>query len=124
MIIQSQRTRLINGITTRDIACTIAQADAFEAKQILEAASLECGDIIVDEAIAKVSIVGSGMIGQPGIASKMFQALAVAGINIQMITTSEIRVSCLVPQAQGVIALQTIHQAFELGGQQTIAVPG
>ncbi len=124
MIIQSQRTRLINGVTTRDIACTIAQADADDAKNILEAAHLECGDIIVDEAIAKVSIVGSGMIGQPGIASKMFQALASAGINIQMITTSEIRVSCLVPQEQGVIALQTIHQAFELAGQQTIAVPG
>jgi aspartate kinase len=124
MIIQSQRTRLINGITTRDIACTIAQADAYEAKQILETAHLECGDIIVNEAIAKVSIVGSGMIGQPGIASKMFQALASAGINIQMITTSEIRVSCLVPQEQGVIALQTIHQAFELAGQETIAVPG
>ncbi len=124
MIIQSQRTRLINGVTTRDIACTIAQADAYDAKNILEAAHLECGDIVVDEAIAKVSIVGSGMIGQPGIASKMFQALASAGINIQMITTSEIRVSCLVPQEQGVIALQTIHQAFELAGQQTIAVPG
>ncbi len=124
MIIQSQRTRLIKGVTTRDIACTIAQADAYEAKQILEAAYLECGDIIVDEAIAKVSIVGSGMINQPGIASKMFQALASAGINIQMITTSEIRVSCLVPQEQGVVALQTIHQAFELAGQQAIAVPG
>jgi aspartate kinase len=124
MIIQSQRTRLINGVTTRDIACTIAQADADDAQKILEAARLDCGDIGVDEAIAKVSIVGSGMIGQPGIASKMFQALASAGINIQMITTSEIRVSCVVPQAQGVAALQTIHQAFGLAGQQTISVPG
>ncbi len=124
MIIQSQRTRLINGVTTRDIACTIAQADAEDAKKILEAAHLDCGEISVDEAIAKVSIVGSGMIGQPGIASKMFQALASAGINIQMITTSEIRVSCVVPQTQGVAALQKIHQAFELAGQQTISVPG
>jgi aspartate kinase len=124
MIIQSQRTRLIAGQTTRDIACTIAQADAHDAKKILEAADLDCGQIIVDEAIAKVSIVGSGMIGQPGIASKMFRSLAKAGINIQMITTSEIRVSCVVPQEQGVAALQTIHQAFELAGHQTIAVPG
>jgi aspartate kinase len=124
MIIQSQRTRLIQGVTTRDIACTIAQVDANDAKNILEAAHLGCGDIIVDEAIAKVSIVGSGMIGQPGIASKMFQSLAGAGINIQMITTSEIRVSCVVPQAQGVAALQHIHQAFELAGHQTISVPG
>jgi aspartate kinase len=124
MIIQSQRTRLINGVTTRDIACTIAQADAADAKSILEAAHLGYGDIIVDEAIAKVSIVGSGMIGQPGIASKMFQSLAGAGINIQMITTSEIRVSCVVKQDQGVLALQTIHEAFELAGLQTIAVPG
>ncbi len=124
MIIQSQRTRLINGVTTRDIACTIAQADAEEAKNILVTAHLECDDIVVDRVIAKVSIVGSGMIGQPGIASKMFQALAGAGINIQMITTSEIRVSCVVPQEQGVLALQTIHQAFGLAGEQTIAVPG
>ncbi len=124
MIIQSQRTRLINGVTTRDIACTIAQADAVDAQNILVAARLECDDIVVDSAIAKVSIVGSGMIGQPGIASKMFQALAAAGINIQMITTSEIRVSCVVPQEQGVLALQTIHQAFGLAGAQTIAVPG
>ncbi|MGB3206909.1 MAG: aspartate kinase, partial [Crinalium sp.] len=125
MIIQSQRCRVINGVPTRDIACTVAQADAQDAQIALQQAAPElgCGDILVDPEIAKVSIVGSGMVGQPGIAAKMFAALAQKQINIQMITTSEIKVSCVVAQEQGVTALQTIHQAFELAGSQKIEVP-
>ncbi|HEY9695409.1 MAG TPA: aspartate kinase [Oculatellaceae cyanobacterium] len=125
MIIQSQRCRVINGVPTRDIACTVAQADAEDARLALQQATPElgCGDILVDPEIAKVSIVGSGMVGQPGVAAKMFAALAQQKINIQMITTSEIKVSCVVAQEQGVTALQTIHQAFELAGSQKIEVP-
>ncbi len=125
MIIQSQRCRVINGVPTRDIACTVAQADAEDAQIALQQATPElgCGEILVDPEIAKVSIVGSGMVGQPGIAAKMFAALAQKQINIQMITTSEIKVSCVVAQEQGITALQTIHQAFELAGSQKIEVP-
>ncbi len=125
MIIQSQRCRVINGVPTRDIACTVAQADAEDAQIALQQATPElgCGEILVDPEIAKVSIVGSGMVGQPGVAAKMFAALAQQKINIQMITTSEIKVSCVVVQEQGVTALQTIHQAFELAGSQKIEVP-
>ncbi|HEY9814048.1 MAG TPA: ACT domain-containing protein, partial [Candidatus Sericytochromatia bacterium] len=125
MIIQSQRCRVINGVPTRDIACTVAQADAEDARLALQQATPElgCGEILVDPEIAKVSIVGSGMVGQPGVAAKMFAALAQQKINIQMITTSEIKVSCVVAQEQGVTALQTIHQAFELAGSQKIEVP-
>ncbi|AFZ12007.1 aspartate kinase [Crinalium epipsammum PCC 9333] len=125
MIIQSQRCRVINGVPTRDIACTVAQADAEDAQIALQQATPElgCGEILVDPEIAKVSIVGSGMVGQPGVAAKMFAALAQQKINIQMITTSEIKVSCVVAQEQGVTALQTIHQAFELAGSQKIEVP-
>ncbi|MBD1934965.1 MULTISPECIES: aspartate kinase [Cyanophyceae] len=125
MIIQSQRCRVINGIATRDIAFTVAQADAQEAQKALLsiAPSLGCGEVAVDTAIAKVSIVGSGMVGQPGIAAKMFESLSQHQINIQMITTSEIKISCVVAQDQGVLALQAIHTAFGLAGTQKIQVP-
>lgn len=125
MIIQSQRCRIINGLPSRDIAFTLAQMDAEAAKTTLEqaAADLGWGEVVVDNAIAKVSIVGAGMVGQPGVAAKMFAALAQQQINIQMIATSEIKISCVVPQEQGVAALQAIHAAFDLSDSQTIQVP-
>ncbi|MGC1244880.1 MAG: aspartate kinase [Spirulinaceae cyanobacterium] len=106
MIIQSQRCRIINGVPCRDIACTVAQPDAQAAQKTLQAVAkeLQCGEISVDTKIAKVSIVGSGMVGQPGVAAKMFAALAKEKINIQMITTSEIKISCVVDEEQGAIA--------------------
>ncbi|MBD2329126.1 aspartate kinase [Alkalinema sp. FACHB-956] len=125
MIIQSQRCRVVGDVMTRDIAFTVAQMDAEAAKQVLEQAQadLGCGEIVVDSAIAKVSIVGSGMVGQPGIAAKMFDALHHEGINIQMIATSEIKVSCVVAESEGVKALQAVHSAFELAGSQKVYVP-
>jgi aspartate kinase len=116
MIIQSQRCRSINEIMTRDIAFTVAQMDAMEARRILKTvqADMEFGDVVVDEAIAKVSIVGSGMVDHPGTAAKMFDALFHHGINIQMIATSEIKVSCIVTEKDAIEALRAIHEAFEL----------
>jgi aspartate kinase len=116
-IIQSQRTRIINGIATRDIACTVAQADAADAKRVMEATAtrLGCGEVVVDESISKVSIVGAGMVSHPGVAAQMFNSLAAAGINIQMISTSEIKISCVVARDRGIDALKTVHQAFGLG---------
>jgi aspartate kinase len=124
-IIQSQRCRVVDGVPKRDIVCTVAQMDAAAAKQILERAAQEYGwgEVMVDTAIAKVSIVGAGMVGQPGVAAKMFAALAQQQINIQMIATSEIKISCVVAQEQGVAALQAIHAAFGLGGSGTIQMP-
>ncbi|OKH22861.1 aspartate kinase [Chroogloeocystis siderophila] len=125
MIIQSQRCRVIDGIPKRDIAFTVAQIDAEEARQVLEAAASKFGwgEVVVDSAIAKVSVVGAGMVGQPGVAARMFEALAQHQINIQMITTSEIKISCVVAQEQGTTALKAIHAAFELGSNQQIEVP-
>jgi aspartate kinase len=131
-IVQSQRTRSIGGVITRDIAFTVAQSeigkgprDASEAQKILEAArgELGYGEVVLNESIAKISIVGSGMVGQPGIASRMFKSLAEADINIHTIATSEIRVSCVVDRDKGVEALQVVHQAFDLGGDRTLTVP-
>jgi aspartate kinase len=125
MIIQSQRCRIVNGVPHRDIAFTVARMDAENAQQKLKQAAQEFGwgEVILDSAIAKVSIVGSGMLGQPGIAAKMFTALAQNHINIQMIATSEIKISCVVSQDEGVKALQVIHTAFELAGTEKFVVP-
>ncbi|HEY9622809.1 MAG TPA: aspartate kinase [Crinalium sp.] len=125
MIIQSQRCRLVDGTATRDIAFTVAQADADMAQAVLQEATPElgCGEIMVDRAIAKVSVVGTGMIGRPGVASRVFEALAKQQINIQMIATSEIKISCVVAEDAGVKALQVIHEAFGLSGSERIQVP-
>lgn len=125
MIIQSQRCHLVQGEPTRDIAFTVNQGDAQGAKAALEALAKthDFGAIDLDDQVAKISIVGSGMANHPGIAAEFFQALASHGINIQMITTSEIKVSCVVPRSQGVEALQVVHRAFGLGGEKKVEVP-
>ncbi|MDG2991056.1 aspartate kinase [Candidatus Synechococcus calcipolaris G9] len=117
MIIQSQRSRSLNGVISRDIAFTVAEGDGDGAHHLLKDAQRDYhwGEVLLDRAIAKVSIVGVGMIHRPGVAAQMFAALAQANINIQMIATSEIRVSCVVAEADGIAALQAIHRAFHLG---------
>jgi len=124
-IIQSQRCRLIDGMPTRDLACTIAQPDAAIAQQALqEVASLwGWGEVSVDPDIAKVSVVGAGMVNHPGVAAQTFSALAAEQINIQMIATSAIKVSCVVAEKDGVTALKAIHAAFNLGGEDRVELP-
>jgi aspartate kinase len=120
MIIQSQRSRSVQGEMTRDIAFTVPQPDLAVAQEKLEAIAQSLGNIEVtsDSDVAKVSIVGTGMLGRPGVAAQLFAALAAQSINIQMIATSEIRVSCVVSKSQGVDALKAAHQAFGLGHPQ------
>ena len=115
-IIQSQRCRVINDVPTRDIAFTVAQGDAETAKNAIDRLKAEIGyeETIVDNAIAKVSIVGSGMLKTPGVAAQLFQALAEDNINIQMISTSEIKISCVVAEQDGIKALKVAHDAFDL----------
>lgn len=125
MIIQSQRCRILDGHPTRDIAFTVAEGEAENARRVLEALAREAvfRELIVNKDIAKVSIVGSGMLGQPGVAARFFAALAQENINILMIATSEIKVSCVVPQAEGVKALQSAHGVFGLAGKEKVEVP-
>ena len=124
MIIQSQRCRIIDGNPTRDIVFTVDLGDAQIAKDALdELVSSLGGEVALDTDIVKVSVVGAGMIGQPGVAACLFEALAKQQINIQMIATSEIKISCVVAESQGVKALQIIHEAFGLAGQERIEVP-
>jgi aspartate kinase len=125
MIIQSQRCRLVKGQPTRDIAFTVGLADALAAQTLMGemAQHLGCGEVVVDRAVAKVSVVGVGMIDHPGVAARMFQALSDQGINLQMIATSEIKISCVVAEADGVRALQAVHSAFDLAGTEAVVMP-
>ncbi len=124
-IIQSQRCRILNDVPTRDIAFTVAQDDAEVACKLLNELSQKIGfdDVSKEQAIAKLSIVGAGMNGQPGVAAKFFAALAQEKINIQMITTSEIKISCVVAQEDGKRALIAVHDAFGLAGENKVEIP-
>ena len=113
MIIQSHANVVSQ---TNDIAFTVNSDDVETVVEILNSLkpklNFEKAEARTD--IAKVSAVGAGMIGRPGIASKMFQALADAGINIRMISTSEVKISCLVNKEDLKKAIQVLHTAFEL----------
>ena len=117
MIIQSQRSSLVEQVPSRDIAFTVSKTDAEITQKILKEILPKIGaqDILLNEDIAKVSLVGAGMVGNPGVAAKMFAALAQEQINIQMITTSEIKISCVVAKSHGQTALKVIHEVFHLG---------
>lgn len=123
MIIQSYARKISN---TNDIAFTIDSADLDKTIKTLEAIKkdLNCGDIQINDNIAKVSIVGAGMIDRPGIASTMFKTLADLGVNIKMISTSEIKISCLVDKEDANKALKALHSIFELEGNETAVVKG
>ncbi len=113
MIIQSYARKISN---TNDIAFTINKTDLPKAKTILESVKekLNAGDIKIDENIAKISIIGAGMIDRPGIASTMFETLASNSINIRMISTSEIKISCLIDKQDANKAVKTLHEVFNL----------
>jgi aspartate kinase len=99
-----------------DISFTCTKADADAAQEAIRAVTREIGsgDVTAAEGVAKVSIVGAGMASHPGVAAAMFGALAGAGINIQMISTSEIKVSCIVPSEDVQMAVRAVHRAFNL----------
>ncbi|GAG53012.1 unnamed protein product, partial [marine sediment metagenome] len=74
----------------------------------------EVKEVIYDSNMAKVSLVGAGMQSHPGVAARMFTALGREGINIDMISTSEIKISCAVKKGEGKRAVRVIHREFEL----------
>ena len=123
MIIQSYARKDMN---TNDIAFTIDRGEIEKAKTVIEKIKpqLEYKNVVIDDEIAKVSIVGAGMIGRPGIAAKMFRTLANLGINIKMISTSEIRVSCIVDKDKAVAAVETLHSIFGLDSGEIADVRG
>ena len=104
----------VNGIT--DLTFTVARSDLSKAMQIVEpvARSIGAKGCVSDAKRAKVSIVGTGMQNTPGYAARMFKALYQAGINIELITTSEIRITCIIDETKVAEAVRTLHEAFEL----------
>ena len=121
MIIQSLAS---NG--TNSIAFTV-DADDFESTMTtLEAlkAELKAGEILIDKDIAKVSIVGAGMVDRPGIAADMFRSLAENNINIKMISTSEIKISCLVEKENAKNAIKALCKEFGLESTESADVKG
>lgn len=104
------------GGAINDVAFTLALDDLPQAREICERVAVEIGarEVVTDNSVAKVSIVGAGMINHPGTAAQMFSALFEAGINIQMISTSEIKVSCVIDRARALDAIQVVHRRFAL----------
>ena len=116
MIIQSSAQDGLN-----DISFTVSRPDVKRAVLILESVKKKLGAnaIVTDDSVAKVSIVGVGMRSHPGVAAKMFATFAEAGINIEMISTSEIKVACVIAQSEGARAVKLLHKAFGLEKART-----
>ncbi len=100
-----------------DLSFTVDRSDLRAALQVTEgvAGTIGAGECVSHDNLGQVSIVGTGMQNAPGVAAVMFSALAEAGVNIEMITTSQIRITCVVDEAQVNDAVRTLHDAFELG---------
>jgi aspartate kinase len=111
MIIQNNSA---DGYT--DLTFTVPKVDFKKALKLVKKAAeeIKAQEVLTDENIAKVSIVGAGMVSHAGVASKMFTALANENINILMISTSEIKISCVVDAKYGELAARVLHQAFGL----------
>ena len=99
-----------------DLTFTVTKNEFKKAMEIVKKIAKEIGaeDVIGDENISKVSIIGVGMRSHSGVAAKMFEALANENINIQMISTSEIKVSCIIAEKYTELAVRVLHDAFEL----------
>ena len=102
---------------TTDISFTVPKADLDVALGVCRshAGEIDAADVLADDGIAKVSLVGAGMKTHPGVSARMFETLAEAGINIEMISTSPIRITCVVRAPEVEEAVQALHRAFELG---------
>ncbi len=104
----------INNIT--DLTFTVARGDLDKAMSLVQpiAKSIGAKECVSDSTLAKVSVVGTGMVNTPGYAANMFRALHEQGINIQLITTSEIRITCIIAEDRVKDAVKALHKAFEL----------
>ena len=100
----------------KDISFTVAQTDLKEALELLNENKevLTAQDVTSEEGVAKISIIGAGMTSNPGVAAKMFEALAGANVNIKMIATSEIRITVLIDKTDVNRSMRTVHDAFDL----------
>ena len=107
-----------------DLSFTVPRVELARGKKVLEPLVRELGarELTTDASVGKVSIVGAGLHNAPGYAARMFAALADAGVNIEMISTSEVRITCIVAEAELETALRALHDAFELARPETVDV--
>ncbi len=98
-----------------DLSFTLEREDLETAIDVIRGLDGVSADVQTDEQIGKVSIVGAGMRSHPGVAAQVFETLGESGINIEMISTSPIKISCVIDSAQVSAAVKALHQAFELG---------
>ena len=107
-----------DGLT--DISFTLPRADRQRAEQVLTGIARAVGaeGVVADDRVAKVSVVGVGMRSHSGVAARMFATLSTEGINIQMISTSEIAVSCVIEDKYTELAVRALHDAFELAKER------
>jgi aspartate kinase len=112
------------GETFTDITFTLPRIDGPRAVAALTAAQGEIGfaEIVYDEEVGKVSLVGAGMRNHPGVTATFCEALSQAGINIETMNTSEIRISVICRIEQLDAAVEALHAAFELGGEEKAVV--
>jgi aspartate kinase len=109
-----------------DISFTVPMADGPRALEVLGGLRSEVGmeDVVLDERVGKVSLVGAGMKTHPGVAAAMFKALSDAGVNIEMISTSTIRVSVVVRQEDVETAVRALHERFRLDAERDVGAEG
>jgi aspartate kinase len=114
MIIQNEPVSADN---RADMSVTVPRADVYLSLQALEPLreELGVGQIAADEHMGKVSLVGAGMRSHPGVAAKALSTLGEHGVNIEMISTSPIKISCVIREEDVPGAVQALHKAFELG---------
>jgi aspartate kinase len=99
-----------------DLTFTVSRKDVKQASILVQDAAKDIGaaNVVIDDSVAKISIIGVGMVSHSGVAAKMFTTLAKEGINIEMISTSEIKISCVVKAKYTELAVMVLHDAFEL----------
>ena len=121
MIVQNVSTK---GTGRTDVSFTLPKTDGPAAMQALNKVQTAVGfeDLLYDDHIGKLSLVGAGMRSHPGVSAKFFAALAEAGVNVEMISTSEIRISVVLRDTELDTAVRAVHDAFELGTEQEEAV--
>jgi aspartate kinase len=108
-----------------DLSFTIPRIDVARTKRILEPVVRELGfrELTTDASVAKISVVGAGIQNAPGYAARMFKGLADAGVNIEMISTSEIRITCMIAEDQLETAVRALHATFELEQPEVLSEP-
>ncbi|MCB8970979.1 MAG: aspartate kinase [Thermoleophilales bacterium] len=114
VIIQNEPVSTTHGA---DLSFTVARDDLRQAVEAIEATGQNSDEILTDERIGKVSIIGAGMRSHPGVAAQVFRVLGEQGINIEMISTSPIKISCVISSDRVDDAVRALHESFGLGSE-------